>query len=410
MSEFAAADATVEQSASPRPEHAPPLRVLFCLPYLTIGGVELSTLRLIRNLDPQRFDVTLLVHIRQGGLVDSVPSNARVVFCFDDEPRWPPRRYLLLLHRTIRAARGHDLLVAAMEGRTAFIIWLSGLILRLPVMGWIRTDWSVFKDHVGWRYRASMCVLRKMKRVLSVTQGAADAVTNLCRVDPARLTVVHNGHDLAHTLAQAAEAPLPQDAAWLGDRTIVAVGRLAAVKGHDVLLRAFSLVLQHEPEAKLVIAGDGVLRDDLVQLARELAVDQRVHFAGHCENPFALMSRCAVFALSSRVEGCANVLIEAMACGAPIVATDCPSGPREVLQDGRVGILTPMDDPTAMAEALVRVLRDASLQAELSECGRRRARDFQLHTWVNAISRVMEETRWHRAAASSQPLPAESSP
>jgi glycosyltransferase involved in cell wall biosynthesis len=156
---------------------------------------------------------------------------------------------------------------------------------------------------------------------------------------------------------------------------LVACGRLVPQKAYPVLLRALATVRERVP-ARLRILGEGPLRDELGALAEVLGVADAVTFEGFRPDPSAYMAAADVFVLSSEYEGFGNVIVEAMAAGAPVVATDCPYGPGEILEGGRHGVLVPPGDPEALAGALLRVLGDDVLRTRLRASGRERARDF----------------------------------
>ena len=146
---------------------------------------------------------------------------------------------------------------------------------------------------------------------------------------------------------------------------IVAAGRLAPWKGFSDLIKAMKEVTKSR-KAKLVILGDGPLRSELQSLIDELALGDVVKLFGYVENPLKYFSRADVFVLSSYVEGLPNVLVEAMMCGCTPVSTDCPTGPREVLQDGKYGYLVPVKDPVAMAAGIINAL-DSPIPDDLLE-------------------------------------------
>jgi len=157
----------------------------------------------------------------------------------------------------------------------------------------------------------------------------------------------------------------PVDHPWFaGARLpiVLAVGRLIKDKGFDVLIRAFARV-REATEAYLVILGEGEERPILEHLIDQLGLREWVWMPGFEPNPFKYMRRASVFVLSSRREGLPNALIEAMACGCPVVSTNCPSGPEEILDGGKYGELVPVDDVDALAQAILRVLRDGGKKA-----------------------------------------------
>jgi glycosyltransferase involved in cell wall biosynthesis len=141
-----------------------------------------------------------------------------------------------------------------------------------------------------------------------------------------------------------------------GRPLLVMAARLAVQKDHATLLRAFVTVRGELPTAQLLLLGDGPRRRELEALTASLGLSTSVHFAGHVDNPWAYMRAADLCVLSSLWEGWALVVAEALVCGARVVATDCPSGPREILDDGRYGWLVPVGDATAMADTILRAL------------------------------------------------------
>ena len=158
------------------------------------------------------------------------------------------------------------------------------------------------------------------------------------------------------------------------EKQITALGRLDWNKGFDVLLRAFALVHAELPRYTLCIFGDGELRNDLQALAETLQVADSVRFPGTDPQAVRTIAASSVFVLSSRSEGMPNALMEAMAAGVPCVSTRCDMGPEELITDGVNGLLVPTDDPHAMAQAILRILKNPALGAALS-CGARSLRD-----------------------------------
>lgn len=147
---------------------------------------------------------------------------------------------------------------------------------------------------------------------------------------------------------------------------IIAMGRFTAQKGFDLLLKAFAKLKNQYPDWTLIIVGDGELRPELESLRDKLKLADRVDFPGTVNSPQAVFERADIFVLSSRFEGFPNALCEAMAYGLPVIATDCPSGPREIIRDGIDGILVPSEDIAALSGAMASLMSDEQKRADLS--------------------------------------------
>ena len=205
--------------------------------------------------------------------------------------------------------------------------------------------------------------------VTTFTQGARDEL--IAHFGLLSEKVVNLGTNAILTTAQLqtlVAAPDHRD-----PHLIVNIGRLSPEKDHGTLLQAFATLCQSRP-VRLVIIGDGPDRPRLEQQACRLGVDRRVTFAGFVADPLPLLQRAALFVSSSRQEGLGNALIEALACGLPVVATDAPHGPREVLAGGRFGALVPVGDAAALADAMARTLGHCPSRQELQA----RAADFSV--------------------------------
>lgn len=208
--------------------------------------------------------------------------------------------------------------------------------------------------------------------IIAVSESVADEVSEVIGLDRESISVVHNPivtPDLEEKAASPVEDWIPVDATDV----LVSVGRLAEEKDFATLLRALAhLVSDHNRDAALVIFGDGPQRGRLQQLAKTLEISERVSIPGYVDNPYKYLQRASVFVSSSRFEGLPTTIVEAMACGCPVVATDCPGGSAEVLCDGRYGTLVPVGDPQALASSIDTTLRSPPDSERLRE----RADDF----------------------------------
>lgn len=193
--------------------------------------------------------------------------------------------------------------------------------------------------------------------VIAVSREAASDLTERLRLSPGQVRMIYNPVITPALFEQAKEAV---EHPWFAPGqppVVLSAGRLCEQKDFPTLLRAFAQVRAHT-RSRLVILGEGPERLSLERMASDLGLRASVLLPGFVANPYAYMARAATYVLSSKWEGLPTVLIEALACGAPVVSTDCPSGPREILQDGKYGRLVPVGDADALAQAIEANLYD----------------------------------------------------
>lgn len=269
---------------------------------------------------------------------------------------------------------------------------LSGIASRLVLSS--GTTISIDLRHRGrferWLQRNSMGRLYPLADSVIVTsRGVAEDMAAYTGLGRERITVVPSP-----VVPDALfEDPQPRpDHPWFGERrkpVILAVGELGRRKGFDMLLQAFAL-LRERVDARLVILGAGRQREELVSIASRLGISRDVDFAGFVSNPYAFMAHADVMAFTSRWEGLGFVLIEAMSMGTPVVATDCPSGPAEILDGGRYGPLVPIDHAEQMAEGLAATLRSPPDSDSLRTAVRR----YSVSAATDAYLDVFGLPRW----------------
>jgi glycosyltransferase involved in cell wall biosynthesis len=263
------------------------------------------------------------------------------------------------LARDIRASRP-DVLLAGPDD-VAGVAHLARLAVpravRPPLVAVVHTTLSVRNSRLRGKARLtsrlSRGLLRSADRIVAVSSGARADLVDACALPPEQVVAIPNPLDL-DTLRRRAE----DDAHALpaGRPLLVMAARLAAQKDHATLLRAFAVVRGERPAAQLLLLGDGPRRRELMALSTSLGLSTSVHFAGRVDNPWAYMRAADVVVSSAAWEGWSLAVAEALGCGMRVVATDCPSGPREILDDGRYGWLVPVGDAPAMADAILRAL------------------------------------------------------
>jgi glycosyltransferase involved in cell wall biosynthesis len=325
------------------------------LPSVRGGGAQRVVVNLAQGMSERGLPVDLVLTAAVGVFLDQLPPEVRLVDLRAGRllrSVGPLAAYLRRERpRVLVSSMSHANLVALLAARMAG--------QGTPVMVTEHNTMSHGSGESPLARRLWPPVLRICYRladsVVAVSRGAADdfAVTSGFPRD--RVEVVYNPVITPEIMAQAREAP---DHPWFAPGAppvILAAGRLTSQKDFPTLLRAFALV-RRRCRARLLILGEGEDRQALEALARELGMAEDAAFPGFRGNAMAYMARSALFVLSSAWEGLPTVLIEALAAGTRVVSTDCPSGPREILQDGRLGALVPVGDVTALAEAMIGAL------------------------------------------------------
>ncbi|MBF0187848.1 MAG: glycosyltransferase [Magnetococcales bacterium] len=335
------------------------------LPDLPPGGAERTLLRLGKALIARGHRVVLVVDRAEGTLLPAVAEHGltlesleapRTVAAIPRLTRWLKRRRPAILLSAVTFAN----LVALMAGRLA----------RVPTRIVVSEHTVASQhaaDHSNWQYRLVPFLSRKLypkaAAVVAVAQGVADDLVTMTGMASDQIQVITNPVVTPEYPQRAAAAV---DHPWLSDGggapVIVTAGRLVSVKDFPTMIRALGLLREQCP-ARLIIMGEGEDLEDLKALRHTLGLDESVDFAGFHPDPLPFYARADLVAVSSLFEGFGLTLVESMAVGTPVVSVDCPVGPREILQNGRYGPLTPVGDANALAQAMSEVL-DAPLDSE----------------------------------------------
>ncbi len=290
-----------------------------------------------------------------------------------------------ILNRYLRKARPH-VLVSALPGADAAAVCAAELTERIvPVVVTVQNN--VDADYSPEWLSAARTLYPLADAVVAVSRGVGESVRRSLRVDAERVHAIYNGVP-ADRIRRLAQEKVTHP--WFADGeppVILSVGREAPQKDHPTLVEAFGLA-RRDVDARLVILGklSPSYRATLLSLARGHGVDEDIGFVDFDENPYRYMRRAGLLALSSRWEGLPMVILEALACGTPVVSTDAPYGPREIL--GGWGDLPPVGDAPALARALTRTLRGAR---PTEEALMRRAADFSFEKSVDAYVALFEK-------------------
>jgi len=325
--------------------------------YLGSGGAERVTVNLAKGFRDYGLEVDLVL-TRSGPRQYEIPSGVRLIDI------GAPRIYAALpgIIRYLRRTKPDIVLSAdAAVNVTVLLAWrLAHSRARIFVAEHtILTE--AIRNSRDWRMKILPAFIRKTypwaDGIVAVSKGAANDLAKIAPTLKHKIRVIYNPV-VSEELFVKAEQPLNHPWFCKGEPPVIlAAGRLTPLKDFTTLIRAFALVRKERP-ARLMILGEGKDRAQLETLVKELGLEGDVALPGFVDNPYQYMKRAAVFVLSSRWEALPTVLIEAMACGCPVVSTNCPSGSAEILENGKWGRLVPVGDIEALADAIVKALEE----------------------------------------------------
>ncbi len=368
-----------------------PKKIIFVIPSLAGGGAERAFLNILKHIDRKRFRPMVVTFSPENAYPGEIPSGIENI-CLYKRNSLDFLRLVHTLSRIIRVERP-EAVVSFLDYAnylTILAVKLSGRKTRVVISEQTNLTKSLPNSRFGLIKRRIITRLYpKASYVVAVSGGLKKDLCENYNVSPAKCRVIFNSADINRIRRKAAEEI---DHPWFREDVpvITACGRLAPAKNYPMLLKSMKRVLK-ETEARLFVLGAGEKESQLKNLAKELGIDKSVFFAGFRRNPHKYIAGADIFVLSSLWEGFANVIVEAMACGVPVISTRCPYGPDEIITDGANGLLTPPGNENALAEALLRLLRDESLKKRLAEAGRKRAEDFRPEKMAAEYERVFEK-------------------
>jgi GalNAc-alpha-(1->4)-GalNAc-alpha-(1->3)-diNAcBac-PP-undecaprenol alpha-1,4-N-acetyl-D-galactosaminyltransferase len=366
-----------------------PRRLTFVINSLTGGGAERNVVRLASAMARRGDLVTLVTLHRHIPDAYDVPTGVTRVHASPESVR-DVRWFDALRSRARAAALRRDLVATTPDVIVAFLENVNLQVLRamhgagIPVVVSERIDPRRHATRLPMRV-ARATLYPSAARVHLVSAELLDWAT--AQVPRWRPVAIPNPVDIPKT----ALAP----AAGQAEPTVMAMGRLSPQKGFDVLLAAFASAGRTRPAWRLVILGEGESRAALQAQAERLGIAPRVTWGGHVRDPFPMLAGADVFVLSSRYEGFPNALLEAMAMGRAVISTACPTGPREIIREGRDGFLVPVDNTGALAAALERLMDDPAARLALGQAAREVTQRFApevIHQqWSDLLSDVIAE-------------------
>lgn len=360
------------------------------------GGSEKVLVNLLKGLDRNDFSITLVLY---EGVFD-YPSPENVDLEILNIPAsWNifklTRGFILKITRLARLFRRKkpDVVFSLLSSTNVAVILaklLSQAKCKLIVSEHTHPSVNLKNEiYGGITKRFIKWCYPKADNIVAVSEGIKQDLIQNFHFPESKIKIIYNPIDIEEIELLSGEKV---EHAWFQNQipVIVSVGRLNKQKGYPYLLRAFSIVRGYLP-CRLAIIGEGEDKTHLVNMAKEMGIEREIEFLGFQKNPFKYMKKSSLFVLSSLYEGFPNVILEAMILGLPFVSTDCPSGPSEIIDNKKNGLLVPVKDEKALVQAILDVLRNDEFRENLGREAKIRAKTFALDKITKDYRRVFYE-------------------
>lgn len=363
----------------------------FFIPDLTLGGAEQVTVNIVNGLSDRGYNVELVLSKLKGELRGELSDDVTTVELAPSQtqplgvPAHIPALAVYLRRREPAALFSHMTHVSIVCLAVDRVLDSDTLIIPTEHKSLGVSPESSAKSR--FVHRTVPYLYPTADRIVAVSKGVADSIVKCTTVPQEKVSVLYNPVDI-DTIRKRASEPVHHE--WFEDdglEVLLFVGRLEEEKDLETWLSAFEQVHERNRNVRGVIIGKGSRQESLQTMAEQSGIGDSVTMLGYAENPYKYMSRASAFVLSSRYEGLPTVLVEALACGCPVVATDCPGGTSEILADGEYGPLVPVGDASSLADGVLRTLEDPIRPERLRE----RAKDFAPESVLDDYAQFIEE-------------------
>jgi glycosyltransferase involved in cell wall biosynthesis len=358
------------------------VKALFFIPSLAGGGAEKVMADILHHINRERIEpvLVLLSPYENSPYKEYLPEDIKIIVVerASDSPIHKIKQYTTFL-KIVCDEKPH-VIISMLTHCNIMAISAKLLFGRKIIIGEHIALSETIKTKTGrlmlWFSTAQLVRMfyRFADKIIAVSEGVKADLIEEFKIPPRNIQVIYNPIDL-NRVSALCKCPVEHNFFKEAGPVLLSVGRLVPQKGFDILLKAFSRIV-NKREARLIILGEGPEEELLSKLAEGLKITEKVSFLGFQNNPFKFISKADVFVLSSHYEGLPMVMLEAMACGTPIVSTDCKYGPMEILKNGQYGLLVPVGDADALSRTISDLLENRVLRERVSRSGKERIKDF----------------------------------
>jgi glycosyltransferase involved in cell wall biosynthesis len=375
----------------------PRKKILFITTAMSGGGAERCVVEIINNLDRLRYAPELALFRKEGPYLSAISDDIPIHKLAGCNTGYKSTLRTRKIIRELIDATAPDVIMSHLFPVNLSL--LRSIILhkkRIPPV--IVTEHNNLTRNLNKKHPVKKTLNSlEMKltyqfadKIVCVSKGIRDNLVEY-GLDENKINVINNPIDIEHiikTFKSTESQSLTKKQQEV--KQIVAAGRLIDQKAYSDLIHAFSLV-QKSVQSKLTILGEGELRPVLEKQIKDLNLDEFVEMPGFVNNPWSIIHDADLYVLSSHWEGFGNVIIEAMACGTPIVSTDCDYGPREIITKKEDGILVPVGDIKALSRAMLSVLTDKKLTERLIKNGKEKVKKFDKKVIIKRYEQLFED-------------------
>lgn len=339
------------------------VKLMFVLSGLFGGGAERIVCNLLKRLSRDKFEINLFLLSNKGEKVywDMIPKYVNIYI--GDKKNNSKIRAFKNLYKVTKE-KNIDILIGSVELTVTYFVVIIGCLLNIKTVGWVHINIdSILKlspNKINAFLHKNIFVkifYNKVNKIIAVSNGAKENIQKYL-FNKKKVVCIYNPIDIDYIKNKALEETEEN----FQRPMIIGIGRLEKQKNFTSLIKAHKLLLDKGIKQELVILGQGTEKILLKRLITDLAVEKSVHLLGFKDNPYSYLARADVFVQSSLFEGLPTVIIEALVLNVPVVATDCPDGANEILDNGKYGLLVKMNDEKALAEAIEKILNDKDLQ------------------------------------------------